>query len=35
MADMLYKATKYMNAEDTMIARGGKSKKRERQKDHC
>ena len=34
MADMLYKATKYMNAEDVMIARGGRPKKRERQKDH-
>ena len=34
MADMLYKATKYMNAEDAMIARGGKPKKRERQEDH-
>ncbi|XP_075645814.1 uncharacterized protein LOC142616974 [Castanea sativa] len=33
MADMLYKATKYMNAEDTMIARGGKPKKKERQED--
>ena len=34
MADMLYKATKYMNAENAMIARGGRLKKRERQKDH-
>lgn len=33
MADMLYKATKYMNAKDTMIARGGRMKKRERQDD--
>ena len=33
MADMLYKANKYMNAED-VIARRGRSKKRERQKDH-
>ena len=33
MADMLYKATKYMNAEDAMIARRGRSKKRERQDD--
>lgn len=32
---MLYKATKYINAEDAMIARGGKPKKRERQEDHC
>jgi len=35
MANMLYKATKYMNAENTMIARGGKPKKRERQDDPC
>ena len=33
MADMLYKATKYMNAKDAMIARGGKMKKKERQDD--
>ena len=33
MADMLYKATKYMNAKDAMIARGGRPKKRERQDD--
>ena len=33
--DMLYKATRYMNAEDAKIARGGKPKKRERQEDHC
>ena len=33
MVDMLYKATKYMNVEDTMIAQGGKPKKRERQED--
>ena len=33
MADMLYKANKYMNAKDA-IARGGRPKKRERQKDH-
>ena len=31
MADMLYKASKYMNVEDAMIARGGKLKKRDRQ----
>lgn len=31
MTDMLYRATKYMNVDDTMIARGGKTKKRERQ----
>ena len=34
MIDMLFKATKYMNAEDAMSARWGKLKKRERQKDH-
>ena len=33
MADMLYKATKYMHVEDTMIALGGGPKKRERQND--
>ena len=33
MANMLFKATKYMNAEDAMIVRRGKSKKRERQDD--
>ena len=33
MADMLYKATKYMNAEDAMMARGGRPKKKERQDD--
>ena len=27
MADMLYKATKYMNAEDTMIARGASQRR--------
>ena len=31
MADILYKATEYMNAGDATIARGGKPKKRERQ----
>ena len=30
---MLYKATKYMNDEDDMIARGGRPKKKERQDD--
>ena len=30
MANMLYKATKYMNIENAMIARGGRPKKRER-----
>ena len=33
MANMLYKAKKYMNAEDAMIAWGGRPKKRERQDD--
>ena len=33
MAGVLYKAIKYMNAEDAMIARGGRPKKRERQDD--
>ena len=33
MSDMLYKSMKYMNAEDAMIARGGRVKKRERQDD--
>ena len=31
MTDMLYRATKYMNVNDAMIARGSKIKKRERQ----
>ena len=31
MTDMLYKATKYMNFEDAMTSRGGKTKKKERQ----
>ena len=33
MADMLYRATKYMNAEDAMIALEGKGKKRDSQDD--
>ena len=33
MSDMLYKATKYMNVEDALLAREEKLKKRERQKD--
>ena len=33
MLDVLYKATKYMNAEDTLLAREEKPKKRERQED--
>ena len=32
MSDVLYKATKYMNVEDTLLAREEKPKKRERQK---
>ena len=35
MVDMLYKATKYMNAEDAMIAWGDGPKKRERQDGPC
>ena len=35
MVDMLYKATKYMNAEDAMIAWEGRPKKRERQDGPC
>ena len=31
MSDVLYKATKYMNVEDTLLARKKKLKKRERQ----
>ena len=33
MANTLYKAMKYMNTEDAMIAQGGKPRKRERQND--
>ena len=33
MVDMLYKATKYMNAEDAMMAQGDRPKKKERQDD--
>ena len=33
MTDELYRATKYMNAEDAMLAREEKPKKRERQED--
>ena len=33
MSDMLYRATKYMNAEDALIAREEKPRKRERQED--
>ena len=33
MSDVLYRATKYMNAEDALLAREEKPKKRERQED--
>ena len=33
MSKVLYRATKYMNAEDTLVAREEKPKKRERQED--
>ncbi|XP_030925069.1 uncharacterized protein LOC115952132 [Quercus lobata] len=33
MSEMLYRATKYMNAEDTLLAREERPKKRERQED--
>ena len=33
MSDVLYRATKYMNAEDALLAREEKSKKRERQEE--
>ena len=33
MSDMLYKATKYMNAEDALLACKEKPKKRERQEE--
>ena len=33
MLDVLYRATKYMNTEDTLLAREEKPKKRERQED--
>ncbi|XP_050259002.1 uncharacterized protein LOC126704002 [Quercus robur] len=33
LADMLYKAIEYMNDKDAMIARGGRTKKTERQDD--
>ena len=33
MSDVLYKATKYMNAEDVLLAREEKPKKRERQEE--
>ncbi|XP_023880418.1 uncharacterized protein LOC111992785 [Quercus suber] len=34
MSDVLYRATKYMNAEDALLARDEKPKKRERQEDN-
>ena len=33
MLDVLYRATKYINAEDALLAREEKPKKRERQKE--
>ena len=33
MLEVLYRATKYMNVEDALLAREEKSKKRERQED--
>ena len=33
MSNVLYRATKYMNAEDTLLAREEKLKKRERQEE--
>ena len=33
MSEVLYRATKYMNAEDALLARDEKPKKRERQED--
>ena len=33
MSDVLYRATKYMNAKDPLLAREEKPKKRERQED--
>ena len=33
ISDVLYRASKYMNVEDALLAREEKSKKRERQKD--
>ena len=33
MSDVLYKATKYMNVEDTLLARKEKLRKRERQEE--
>ena len=33
MSDVLYRATKYMNAKDALLAQEKRPKKRERQKD--
>ena len=33
MSDVLYRATKYMNADDALLAREEKPKKREKQED--
>ena len=33
MSDVLYRATKYMNAENALLAREEKPKKKERQED--
>ena len=33
MSEVLYKATKYMNVEDALLARKEKLRKRERQED--
>jgi len=33
MSDVIYRATKYMNVEDALLAREEKPKKRERQED--
>ena len=33
MSEVLYRATKYMNTEDTLLAREGKPRKRERLED--
>ena len=33
MSEVLYRATKYMNAEDALLAREDKPRKRERQED--
>ena len=35
MSDVLYNATKYMNAEDALLAQDEKPKKREKQEDAC